>query len=247
MREWNRAGVAGILVAVFCAAVHAQAPTVEEIVAKTLAARGGADKIRSVTTMKMSGTITSQGREIPLSVMTKRPNLMLQEITVDGTRVVSAFDGERVWAINPMIGANGPQELSGAQADQIRDQSTFDGPLVGYKDRGDTLELVGTADIDGSKTWKLKLTRKNGRTMFIYVDTETGFERQWSTSIEQNGMTIDIDNVMTDYQPADNGILVARTLRTLVGGKQQGLLKVQSIAFNTSIDDAAFKMPAKPD
>ena len=83
--------------------------------------------------------------------------------------------------------------------------------------------------------------------MFIYVDTETGFEKQWSTSIEQNGMTIDIDNVMTDYQPADNGILVARTLRTLVGGKQQGLLKVQSIAFNTPIDDDAFKMPAKPD
>jgi outer membrane lipoprotein-sorting protein len=246
MRVWNRVGVAAIFLAAFCAAVHAQTPSVDEIVARTLAARGGADKIRAVTTMKMSGTVTVQDREIPLSVMTKRPNLMLQEITIDGTRVVSAFDGEKVWAINPMIGANEPKELSGPQADQIRDQSTFDGPLVGYKERGDTLELAGSADIAGD-TWKLKLTRKNGRTMFIYVDKESGFEKQWSTTVDQNGMTIDIDTVMTDYQPAVNGIFVARTLRTLVGGKQQGLLKVLTIAFNTPIDDALFKMPTKPD
>jgi outer membrane lipoprotein-sorting protein len=220
-------------------------PTVDEVVAKNLAARGGGDKLRALNTMKMTGTVSVQGTEMPISVMTKRPNLMLQEMTVQGTRIVSGFDGEKVWAINPMLGANEPRELTGAQADALRDQSTFDGPLVGYKDRGDTLTVDGPADVAGAKTWRLKLTRKNGRTMFIYVDAATGLEKQWSTTVDQNGTTLDIDTLMSDYQPTPNGILVARTLRTLIGGQQQALLKVQTVEYNTPIDDAAFKMPVK--
>src|SRR5215475_5702570 len=79
-------------------AARAQAPSAEDIVAKNLAARGGADKLRAISTMKMTGTVSAQGMEMPLTVMTKRPNRMLQETTVQGTRMVSAFDGERAWA-----------------------------------------------------------------------------------------------------------------------------------------------------
>jgi hypothetical protein len=32
-------------------------------------------------------------------------------------------------------------------------------------------------------------------------------------------------------------------MRTLVGGHQQGLLKVDSVTFDTPIDDATFQMP----
>jgi outer membrane lipoprotein-sorting protein len=233
------------LVAVTASAARAQTPTVEEIVAKNLSARGGEDKLRAVTTMKMVGTINVQGMDVPITVMTKRPNLLFQEMTMKGQRMVSAFDGDKVWAINPMLGS-GPRELSGTQADMIRDQATFDGPLVSYKDRGDALEMVGSADVGGAKAWKLKLTRKaGGRTMFIYIDAETGLEKQWSTTVEQSGMNIDVDTIMLDYQPTPEGILVARTMRTLVGGQQQGLLKVASVEYNTPIEDDAFKMPAK--
>ena len=224
---------------------RAQAPSVDEIVAKNLAARGGLDKLRSVQTMKMTGTINVQGMDMPLTVMTKRPNLLFQEMTMQGQRMVSAFDGAKVWAINPMLGP-GARELTGAQADMIRDQASFDGPLVSYKDHGDTLEMAGSADLGGAKAWKLKLTRKlGGRTMFIYVDADTGLEKQWSATVEQGGMTIDVDTVMQDYQPTPEGILVARSMRTLVGGQQQGLLKVLTVEYNVPIEDAAFQMPAK--
>ena len=79
--------------------------TVDEIVAKNLAARGGLDKLRGLQTMKMTGTINVQGMDMPLTVMTKRPNLLFQEMTMQGQRMVSAFDGAKVWAINPMLGS----------------------------------------------------------------------------------------------------------------------------------------------
>ena len=226
-------------------AARAQTPSVDEIVAKNLAARGGLDKLRGLQTMKMTGTINVQGMDMPLTVMTKRPNLLFQEMTMQGQRMVSAFDGAKVWAINPMLGP-GPRELTGQQADMIRDQASFDGPLVNYKDRGDTLEMAGSADLGGAKAWKLKLTRKiGGRSMFIYVDADTGLEKQWSATVDQSGMTIDVDTVMLDYQPTPEGVLVARSMRTLVGGQQQGLLKVLTVEYNVPIEDAAFQMPAK--
>ena len=238
-------GVLALGLVLVASAARAQAPTVDEIVAKNLAARGGLDKLRGLQTMKMTGTINVQGMDMPLTVMTKRPNLLFQEMTMQGQRMVSAFDGAKVWAINPMLGP-GPRELTGTQADMIRDQASFDGPLVNYKDRGDTLEMAGSADLGGAKAWKLKLTRKlGGRTLFIYVDADTGLEKQWSATVDQGGMTIDVDTVMLDYQPTPEGVLVARSMRTLVGGQQQGLLKVLTVEYNVPIDDAAFQMPAK--
>jgi outer membrane lipoprotein-sorting protein len=231
----------GILVA--APPARAQTPSAEEIVAKNLAARGGADKLRSISTMKMTGTISAQGMEMPLTIMTKRPNLMLQETTVQGSRMVSAFDGEQAWTINPMLGSNQPTVVQGTQADSIKAQSTFDGPLIGYKERGDTLELIGPADTAGGKAWKLKLSRKNGRTMFIYIDAQTFLEKEWSTTVQQNGMSMDFETVMSDYAPTPEGIMVARTLRTMVGGQQQGMLKVKTVEFNAPIDDAVFRKP----
>jgi outer membrane lipoprotein-sorting protein len=243
MRQKFRAGLTGLLLALFCAAASAQTPSVDEIVNKALTVRGGVDKLRAVNTMKMVGKVTMQGREFPITVIAKRPNLMLQEMTIDGTRVVSAFDGEKVWVVNPMLGINEPQAMTGAMADEIRDQSIFDGPLVGYKDRGETLELVGPNTVGDVKTWKLKLIRADGRTMFIDVDAATGFEIQWSRRVDQGGMNVDVDSLMSDYQPTDKGIVVPRTMRTIIGGHQQGLLKVDSVTFDAPIDDAAFQMP----
>jgi hypothetical protein len=56
-------------------------------------------------------------------------------------------------------------------------------------------------------------------------------------------MTVDIDSVMSDYQPTEEGILVPRTMRTMVGGHQQGVVKVESVEFDAAVEDADFQMP----
>ena len=143
--------------------------------------------------MKLTGNVSVQGMDMPLIVLTKRPNKMKQEMTMQGQKIVQAFDGETVWAVNPMMGSTAPRVLEGPAADALKTQSLFDGPLVGYKERGDTLEVVGPADVEGAKTWKLKLTRKDGQSMHIFIDAETGLEKQWTATMDQNGMTMEIE------------------------------------------------------
>src|SRR6185436_14687913 len=147
-----------VFVALFIAgSASAQTPSADELVAKNLAARGGEAKLKTVNSIRLTGSVSVQGMDMPVTVLTKRPNKMKQEMTMQGQKLVQAFDGETVWSVNPMMGSAAPRVVEGSAADALKTQSIFDGPLVGYKERGDTLEVVGPADIEGAKTWKLKL------------------------------------------------------------------------------------------
>ena len=81
----------------------------------------------------------------------------------------------------PDAGGPGPRELTTARRPaRSATRRGFDGPLVSYEDRGDTLEMAGSADLGGAKAWKLKLTRKlGGRTMFhLRRRADTGLEKR---------------------------------------------------------------------
>jgi len=220
----------------------AQSPSADELVAKNLAARGGEDKLKGLNSTRLTGTLSVQGMDMPLIVVTKRPNKMKQEMTMSGQKIIQAFDGQTVWGVNPMMGSTTPRALEGGQADVIKNQSLFDGPLVGYKERGDTLEVVGPEDVEGTKTWKLKLTRQDGKIMHIFLDADTGLEKQWAASMDQGGMTMEVNTVLSDYQATD-GLMIARSMRTMVGGQQMASLKITNVEFNPPIDDAEFVMP----
>jgi len=220
----------------------AQTPSADELVAKNLAARGGVDKLKGLASARLVGNLSVQGMEMPLTILTKRPNKMKQEMSMQGQKIIQAFDGETVWAVNPLMGSAAPRVVEGPAADVVKNQSLFDGPLVGYKDRGDTLEVVGPAEVGGAKTWKLKLTRKDGKSMLIFLDAETGLERQWTATMEQNGLTMEIETTMADFQ-ATEGIMVARSIRTMMGSQQMAAITFTTVEFNVPIEDSEFVMP----
>jgi len=238
----RRAAALTLAALVVAGPAAAQTPSADALVAKNLAARGGEAKLKSLTAMRLTGSVSVQGMDMPLTVLTKRPNKMKQETTMQGQKLVQAFDGQIVWAINPMMGSTAPRALEGPAADALKTQSLFDGPLVGYKDRGDTLEVVGPADVEGVKTWKLKLTRKDGKSMHIFLDADTGLEKQWTSTMDQNGLTMEVETVMSDYQATD-GVMVARSMRTMMGGQQVAAVKFASVEFNMPAEDSEFAMP----
>jgi outer membrane lipoprotein-sorting protein len=132
-----------LLVLSAAAVVHAQ--TVDEVVARNVQATGG-DKWKSVNSVKKTGKVTMQGIELPLTVYTKRPNLHRQETILQDKRLVQAFDGAIGWLINPMTGSDTPQEVLKAISDRMT-TNDFEGALIGYKEKGHTVELVGKEKI----------------------------------------------------------------------------------------------------
>ena len=218
----------------------AQTPTVDELIAKNLEARGGEARLKAINTRKVSGTITLQGMDAKMEVLAKRPNLMLQEMTAGEQRFVTAFDGRQAWALNPMLGAT-PQRVEGPQAEALRDQAQFDGLLLGAHQRGETIEVAGKEIVEGTPTWKLAIKREN-RATNVFLDEKTGLERKVSATITGDAGEILIESVISDYQPVD-GAMVPRRVETRVGGQLQATVRIESVEFNVPVDDNRFEMP----
>lgn len=225
----------------------AQAPpaaptmTVDEIVSKHLATKGGAEKWKTVQTQKMTGVATSQGFQLAMTVYAKRPNVSRQELTVEipgqpVTTIVNLFDGTKAWMINPMTGNTAPQEMPEAETATARAQSDFDGALVDYKTKGYTVVLVDQAPVAGKPTHHLKLTHANLPTQHIYLDPETFVE----VRVAVEGATAS-ETDLTDYKSVD-GVMVPHSYKISQGGAVVAELKITKVEFNIPLDDALFKI-----
>lgn len=58
-------------------------PSVDDLIAKNSAARGGADKLKAVHTLKITGKMVAvNGMELPLVISVKRPGMMRMEMNI---------------------------------------------------------------------------------------------------------------------------------------------------------------------
>ncbi len=219
------------------------AQTVDEIIAKNYASKGGLEKWKSIQTQKMTGVAAAQGFELGMVVYGKRPNLGRQDLTIEvpgqpPVTMVNIFDGVKAWMINPMTGSDAPTEMSGAEADTVREQSDFDGSLVDYKAKGHTIELVGTETLGTKKVHHLKVTRKGQPVQHYYLDTETGYEVKVATEAGASPAT---ETELSEYRTVD-GVQVPHLIRVLQGGQVQAELRITKVEFNVPLDDALFKI-----
>ena len=243
MRSVMRVSLA-VLTSVALVAPVASAQTVDEIVAKNLQAKGGVEKLKAIQTMRMTGKVATQGMEMPMTIVSKRPNLMYQEMQVQDKKIVSAFDGETAWTINPFMGSDVPQELQGQQAEMAKEQADLDGVLVDYKTKGHTVELVGSEEINGTRVHKLKMTRKSGRVAYLYLDASTGIDVKMTTEMQQGGKTFSLETELSNYQTVD-GITMPFTIRQVMNGMPVATITVEQVEFGVPVDNSRFKMPAK--
>jgi len=166
-----------MLLAVFCCSLPAISQTADELVAKNIEAKGGMEKINALNTVRMTGRVEAPGGFNGLvSQENKRPNLVRETFTLQGLTAVQAYDGTTGWQIQPFGGKKDP-ELMGE--DDMRDlliDADFDGPLVNYKAKGNTVEFLGHDIVDGDDALRLKVTLKNGDIVYYYLDPDTFLE-----------------------------------------------------------------------
>jgi outer membrane lipoprotein-sorting protein len=253
MRQSLRARVLVVAVAVLAMGIAPtlSAQTADELIAKNLAARGGLDKLKAITTMKMTGRLVTQGQDMQVIFWMKRPNLVLQEMAFQGQKMARAFDGQKGWTVSPFVASGAPQEIPGPQNELMKDNSDFDGPLVDYQAKGSKVELVGPDTVDGKKAYRLRVTQKNGRVTDVYLDAATDLEVKLVNEVSPGGggpapssQKIKIETLLSNYKPV-SGIQMPHAIKTLVNGQVQAEVTIDSIEVGIPIDDSIFKMPRK--
>lgn len=221
------------------------AQTIDEVVAKNLAAKGGVEKLKSVHAMRITGRVSvGTGQVIGMTITSERPNKLRQESAIEGQKTVMAFDGQKAWMVNPLVGVTSPQDITGPQFDALRDQADLDGPLVDYKTKGITLELLGTEPVEGKPAHKIKVTRKSGQSQTLFLDVTSGLEVKAVNQVTQGEVTMTVESLFSDYKSVD-GLMMAHAITQTVSGPmtQTLTITVDKAEVLPDVDDAIFVKP----
>lgn len=220
-------------------------PTVDDIIAKNLQAKGGAAKWQSMKSVKMTGKMTAQGTEMPLTVYAMRPNFNRQEITMPAGKAIQAFDGTTAWVVNPMLGIETPQAVPGPAAELAKNSADFDGALINYKAKGNDIELVGKEQLEGKDVYHLKVTTKGGPVQHYLLDADSGIELRMSAEVELgSGQKQTLTTAMSNYKQVD-GIMIPHTVTQTAGGRTLLQWTITTVEFNAVPDDSIFRLPKK--
>jgi outer membrane lipoprotein-sorting protein len=201
--------------------------------------------MKAVNTMRVTGTITlGPGMESPFTMERKRPGMRRMEFTFQGMTGIQAFDGTKTWSVMPFMGKKDPEVGTDEDNKNAQDDADFDGALVDYKTKGNTIELAGKEQVEGADAFKLKVTKKNGNIEYDYLDAETYLLVKTEGKVKRRGTELDGETTFSDYKDVD-GLMQPFSMES--GAKempQKQKLTFTKIELNVPLDDARFAVPA---
>jgi len=226
-------------------ALSAAAQTVDQIIAKNIAARGGEAKVRALKSVRLSGTIeVGPGMTAPITTVIKRPGMVRMDITVQGMAAVQAYDGKMGWSLLPFQGKKDPDPMSPDDTKRMEDQTDLDGPLVDYQAKGNTVEFLGTDKVEGSDAYKLKVTKRSGAVETDFIDVESGFKVKTITKALVQGRDAEVEVAYGDFRTVDGLTFAFSIEQSVIGTPQKQKITVEKIEVNPALDDSLFRMPA---
>jgi photosystem II stability/assembly factor-like uncharacterized protein len=239
--------IATAIVMMMSLAHTSRAATLDEILAKNLAARGGEAKLREVKTLRLTGRTMFGGRgrtiEAPWGQVQKRPGMMRSETTLQGLTQISAYDGHDGWTITPFQGRLDAEKASQDEAHALAQLADIDGPLVGWRDKGHRIEYLGTEDTDGTPAIKLRVTRSDGDIQYVFLDPDSYLEIRITTVRKIRGTERITETDLGGYQQV-NGVWFPFAIEAgNPGGPRTSRILVEHAEINVAADDVWFKLP----
>ncbi len=248
------------------AAPAGASPTVQEVLARSAAARGGLQRLHAVTTRREIGTLgLGPGNEWPFALEHKRPNRLRMEIELQGTKLIRAFDGTHGWQKQPQGSA--PEQLAGDDLHNIANEADFDNALIDIATKGKA-ELLGKEALGGATgapaaatgnrgaapgaanaagaaagrkdAYKVQVTLNNGDVFYFWIDAASYLPVHWEGSRMISGKPVLFESDFNDYRDAGGVKYPFQVVSSIKGSSQKQRITFSKIEINPSIDDARF-------
>jgi len=221
-------------------------PTLDELVTKNIEAKGGADALRALKSLRSNGKlIVNEGQlEFAYAQTKKRPGEVRSEFSLQGMTAVQAYDGKEGWKISPFQGRKDPEKMSADDIKPLMEDAEIDGPLVDWKAKESTIEYLGREDVDGTSAYKIKVVRKNGDVSFVYLDPDHLLEIRILTQRIRHGAQEEVETDISDYEKI-GGVFVPFSLEAgRKGDPDKQKIIIEKAEANVPVDDAIFHFPA---
>lgn len=220
----------------------------DDLISRHIEARGGLDRIMAITTLRQKGKVKMAGEGnawLTLYVEKKRPERTRVEFTFNNMRGMEGFDGERAWELNPWKAMKQAEYVEGQPAIALRRAAEFDGPLVGYREKGHVVNYIGTEELDGADLHHLKITRNDGNIIHYYLDPQTLLvARTVSVRPVHGSDPVETHTSYEDYREVNGVLFPFQSTEWARGGEHKELFIWESIEANVQIDDSRFTLPS---
>ena len=223
-----------------------KAPTIDELVAKNIEAKGGADALRALKSVRLTGKVlVSQGEiEFRYVQTKKRPGEIRSEAILQGMTAIQAYDGKEGWRVSPFQGRKDPEKMSTDDAKSLIEDAEIEGPLFDWRAKGSTVDYLGTEDVDGTLAYKLKVVRKNGDVNFVYLDPDHFLEIRILTQRIEHGAQVEVETDLGDYEKVDGVFIPFSEEAGSKGSPDKQKTIIEKGEANVAVDDAVFRFPA---
>jgi hypothetical protein len=218
--------------------VFSYAQTADEVIDKHLAAIGGKEKLLTLSSVVMEGTLTVQGMEIPVKltqVHNKGQRVDISAMGMNGYIIQTATEG---WTYMPFQGQTKAEATPAEVVKETSDaQIDAQGILLNYKDKGHAVEFLGKEDVEGTECFKLKVTMKNGLVQTLFFDPSTYFNIKTITKSKASGQEVEQTQTYSNFKKIDEGF----TFPFAMTGFGPGELVITKIEVNKPVDESLFK------
>jgi hypothetical protein len=227
-------------------AAPAGAITADELVAKNIAAKGGAVALDAVQNVRRSGRLVTGGGQRVYGVVEtrRRPDSIREDMSLQGLTQVQSYDGKEGWKIDPFGGRKDPERVPADDLKGLIENAAIGGPLAGYRERGDTLEYLGTEDIDGTAAHKLKLAAKGGDLRYVYLDPDHFLEIRIESQRAVRGVKRTIVTDLGEYEKVEGVYWPLALTFGRKGSRDPAKVQYEKVEVNIALDPAYFSFPA---
>lgn len=211
--------------------------TAESVLAAYAEALGGAEKLAEVKdiSMQMNTEITGMPMKATSVMKRMRPNLFLQEISVEGMGTLQkvVYDGKK----GKTSGMQGSKELSDEELEEVKEQGAFFAETQ-YTDKDYELKLQGIVMLDGEQAYMLEVN-KGDQVSTEYYSVESGLKLREESTVGEGEEALTVSTSYSDYRAVKGIYFPYRT--ELLQGAQKISFTAEKIEVNSGLKKKDFE------
>ena len=227
---------------IFAFSIQAQEMTLEEILESYYEVTG-IEELASLETLVFKGKSVNQGMENNYTMTMMMPDRYRLDVPVQGQNMVQVYSNGEAWMIAPWTGSMDPRDITGDQLKRMAKQADPTGDLYNWKEKGNTLELLGTDDMEGSEVYKIKCVDKNGDNTVYYIDAENFVVLKEETTAMMRGEEVKTETFVSDYKPVGD-MVIPHSYQVSYQGQVVSQVLIDEVILNPDVDSEMFNRPA---
>lgn len=214
--------------------------TIDKIIDKHIEAMGGAEKIASQNSVTTQGVLSINGSQIPVKGWTLHNQGMRMDMEIQGHANVSATTPNRSWTLYPAQRQRKPVAVDPVVAKELAEELDLTGDLFNYEIKGNKAELLKKEKVDGKEMYIIKVTRKSGTIVKVFIDGSTFLVSKTIMNKIVEGKVTEMTQYLNNYKKTENGYVYASSSQLQPAGLN---LEYSKYEVNLPIDPQIFEKP----